>query len=454
MGGPFENGAACRQPARRAVSSGLEAVGLADEAALRSVQPLLDAQIDVAMKQENAYATRRNELEKRIDQVSEALRDELSQRDRLLAKGDVPMRDDVDKARSHRDNEWALVRGIYIDGTSSPTNDLTSDKPLPAAYEDAVIQADRLVDELASDTERAAALQSSKRAIETLEKDCSELKRQLEELDRNEETRQATWHQTIAAANLPALSPAALRDWQALLSAARTACEALQSKLDEFEQVLSTEQALASQLRVAIVATGLAMPAGEARLSTLSATASEVDAEIKQRETATNQAAGKRLERERQIQQRAAREDELNNAVRIAKDALKPAFVRLLLREDTTVEVARARMREFEDLFDAKDRLASAQAKERRANQALSLLEDAAKAIWQALGGSNQPARPGMPLPGGAPTSIEMLEHRQSLAAAHLRQVRGADHSAAHRPARSLAHGRLTRRSLARRGRW
>ena len=68
--------------ARRAVSSGLEAVGLADEAALRSVQPLLDAQIDVAMKQENAYATRRNELEKRIDQVSEALRDELSQRDR------------------------------------------------------------------------------------------------------------------------------------------------------------------------------------------------------------------------------------------------------------------------------------------------------------------------------------------------------------------------------------
>jgi chromosome segregation ATPase len=139
---------------------------------------------------------------------------------------------------------------------------------------------------LASDTERAAALQSSKRAIETLETDCSELKRQLEELDRDEETRQATWHQTIAAANLPALSPAALRDWQALLPAARTACEALQSKLDEFEQVQATEQALASQLRAAIVATGLAMPAGEARLSTLSATASEVDAEIKQRETA------------------------------------------------------------------------------------------------------------------------------------------------------------------------
>lgn len=373
---------------RRAVANGLEAVGLADEAALRRVQPLLDAQIDVAMKQENAYATRRDGLETRVDQISEALRNELSQRDRLLAKGEVPTRDDVETARSHRDSEWTLLRGIYIDGTSSPTDASASEKPLAGAYEDAVIQADRLVDELASDTERAAALQSSKRAIETLETDCAELKHQLEELDRDEATRQATWHQTLAAANLPALSPAALRDWQALLPAARTACEALQSKLDEFEQVQATEQALASQLRAAIVATGLAMPAEEVRLGTLAATAAEVDGEIKQRETAINQAAGKRLERERQLQQRAAREDELTHALCMARDTLKPAFAGLLLPDDTTVAVARARMREFEDLLDAKDRLASAQAKERRANQALSLLEDAAKAIWQALGGS------------------------------------------------------------------
>lgn len=374
--------------ALRAVANGLEAVGLADEAALRRVQPLLDAQIDVAMKQENAHATRRNELEKRIGQVSEALHKELSQRDRLLAKGEVPTRDDVEKARTHRDAEWALVRGIYIDGTGPATDTLARGKPLPAAYEDAVIQADRLVDDLASDTERAAALQSSKQAIESLERDCGELKRQLEELDQDEETRQATWHQTLVAANLPAQSPAALRDWQALLPAARTACEALQSRLDEFEQVQATEQALASQLRAAIVATGLAMPAGDARLSTLAATASEVDAEIRQRETAINQAAGKRVERERQLQQRAAREDELTNALRIARDAARPALAGLLLPGDTTVAVARARMREFEDLLDARDRLAAAQARERRANQALSLLEVSARAIWQALGES------------------------------------------------------------------
>ena len=373
--------------ARRAVANGLEAAGLADEAALRRVQPLLDAQIDLAMKQENAYTTRRNELEKRIAQVSEALRKELGQRDCLLAQGEVPTRDDVETARSHRDAEWALVRGIYIDGTNSHGEPCSGGKPLPAAYEDAVIEADSLIDELARDTERAAALQSSKRAIETLEMDCNELKGQLEELDRDEEARQVTWYQTIAGADLPALSPAALRDWQALLPAARTACEALQSKLDEFEQVQATERALAGQLRAAIVGTGLAVPAEDARLSTLLATASEVDAEIKQRETAINRAAGIRLERERQLQQRAACENELTNAAHAAKDALKPALAGLLLPEDTTVAVVRARMGEFEDILEAKDRLAAAQAKERRASQALSLLGDAAKAIWQVLDG-------------------------------------------------------------------
>ena len=373
--------------AQRAVANGLEAAGLADEAALRRVRPLLDAQIDAAMKQENAYATRRDEFEKRIDQVSEALCNEVAERDRLLAKGEVPTRDDVEKARSHRDGEWVRVRQIYIDGTESPTDGLNGGKPLPAAYEDAVVQADSLIDELASDTERAAALQSSKRQIETLERDRRDLKDQFEELDRDEASRQATWHQTIAGADLPNLSPAALRDWQAMLPAARVACEALQSKLDEFAQVQATEQALASQLRTAIIGTGIAVPTENARLSTLLATASEVDAEINQRETAINRAAGKRLERERQLQKNATRENELTTALLTAKDALKPALAGLLLPEDTTVAVARARMGEFEDILEAQDRLAAAQSKERRASQALTLLDDAAKAIWQVLGG-------------------------------------------------------------------
>lgn len=130
------------------MANGLEAGGLRDEAALRRVQPLLDAQIDLAMKQENAYATRRDELKKRIAQVAEALRNELGQRDRLLAKGEVPTRDDVETASlaSGRRVETA-ARNLHR-RNEFPNRPLNGGKPLPAAYEDAVIQADSLIDEL------------------------------------------------------------------------------------------------------------------------------------------------------------------------------------------------------------------------------------------------------------------------------------------------------------------
>jgi len=45
---------------------------------------------------------------------------------------------------------------------------------------------------------------------------------------------------------LPSLSPAALRDEQALLPTVRKALENLQTKLDELEQVQGVEQALAN----------------------------------------------------------------------------------------------------------------------------------------------------------------------------------------------------------------
>jgi hypothetical protein len=49
---------------------------------------------------------------------------------------------------------------------------------------------------------------------------------------------------------------------------------------------------------------------------------------------------------------------------------------------------------------------------------------------------------------------VQMFEHHQPFAATHLGQVRSTHHPLALPPARSLSHGVLTRRSLARRDRW
>ncbi|KAE8760831.1 AAA family ATPase [Paraburkholderia madseniana] len=372
--------------ARRATTAALVAVGLADEVALQRVRPLLDAQIDDAMNQQRRNATRREERETRIDEVSGALSAEIERRDRLLEQGSVSTPDDVRQARSHRDLGWSLVRAVYIDGTDPSLDAFTAGKPLPEVYEGAVVGADRLVDELTGDTERAAQLQSTRQTIAALERDRDELKRQLEDIGREEEDRQTEWRRILASAQLPDLSPTALRDWQALLAPARTACEMVAAKLDELEQLQVTERGLVAKLCDAILGTGLASPPTDPVLSTLSATAAEIEQEIKQGEKALNTAAGKQLERDQQRQQSAVREAQLTATLQSAMDALRPALTDLLLTHNDSVAVAHARLAEFQELQDAKDRLATAEAKERRAREALSILENTALAIAKTLG--------------------------------------------------------------------
>ncbi|MES2356654.1 MAG: AAA family ATPase [Pseudomonadota bacterium] len=372
--------------ARRTVATALDTMDLVDESMLRRMRPLLDAQIDVAMKLENDYETRCAGLKARIGDITNALHEKIKQRDQCLEQGAVPTRDDVQRVRLHRDAGWAMVRGTYIDGTRPSIEAFTGSKPLAVAYEEAVIEADRRVDELANDTERAAQLQSIKRTIEGLEGDREELKLQLEELDQNEGVRQAAWSQTLITAHLPVLSPVALRDWQALLQIARADLESLQLKVDEFEQAQATAQELATRLRDAIIGTGLAIPVADASLITLSATAVEIDEAIKQREMVINTAAGKKLERERQHQQRVVRELELTTALKNAEDGMRQVLADLLLPQHASVAVTRARIGEFDDLVSAKDRATTSLVKERRLKQALSVMEDSAKAIWETLG--------------------------------------------------------------------
>lgn len=377
---------------RRSVTKALEQAGLADEAVFRRVRPMLDAQIDASMRQENADSTRRHELGKRINQMSDALRDELVKRAVLLAQGNVPTWDDVAKARLCREAGWTLVKKTYVFGECPSIDTYTAGKPLPDAYEEAVVQADRVVDELASDSERAAQLQSSNRAIETLQRDQRELELQLQALELEATKRADTWSDNLAAANLPAFPPAALREWQMLLPKVQTAVENLQSSLDEFERLETIADALKCNLHAAVIGTGLATPTDDTQLDTLIATAFDIDTEIVRREAANNRAAGKRLERERQQERRAAREAELIRELQAAREGLVPALEKLLLPADATVEVARARMVEFEDLVAARERLGDASVKEERAKGSLAFMEDAARAIWQSLGDQEPPA--------------------------------------------------------------
>jgi uncharacterized protein YhaN len=374
------------EAARRALATALADAGLPDEAALRRARPLLDAQIDEELSAERRDATRREEHERRLARIAEARDEESARRDAVLAQGAVPTREALTAARAHRDAGWALVRAAYIERTDPRTDDFAGDRPLPLAYEASVAHADAIADTLAAEHERAAQLQACLREIAKLDRDAAELRRQLDEIARDEAARQARWQRRLADAHLPALAPAALRDWQARLTRLRNASETLQAHIDEQEDARGLADRLAVSLRAAIAAVGRAAPTLDTPLDVLAAIADEIEDTLRQTEKRLDTARGQSAQRELHRQQMAERETALREALRAARAALEAPLAGLLLDNESSVAVIRARLAEFDALIATRERAAAAEAGARRAREALSLLERAAESIATALG--------------------------------------------------------------------
>ena len=372
--------------AGRAVDMLLAETGLVDVAAVYRARALLDGEIDAALRALADSSARRQQFNQRIDAISAALRTEHAEHDSLLAGGAVPTRAEVAAARNRREEGWQLVRGVYIDMTAASPAAFGATASLPQAFEQAVQHADAVIDALARDTARAAQLQGCLAKIDTLEADREVLQQALAALAATDLQAQDAWTHKLAAAALPAMAPAALREWQLLLVRTRAACERLQTTTDAQAQAVATAEALRGTLHAAIVATGMAGPAPDTALATLSALATEIEGALRQRDKLHDTAAGKRDQRVQQQQQMAERETELAAALAAARDALQPALAALLLPAHAAPAVVRARLGEFDALAAARDRRDAAQQKQRRAQDALGRLAGQAGAIAQALG--------------------------------------------------------------------
>jgi DNA repair protein SbcC/Rad50 len=372
--------------AERAAAQVLNAIGLVDESAVSRTRPFLDADIDTALKEENASTTQRVGFEQRIADITRGLSEATRVRDGLLSLGVVPTREDVNEARSQRDSDWTRIRRRYIDEITPHMKLVDEATGLPEAYELAVEKADDLVDALGSDQERAAQLQAANDNIRTLSHDRIALEDLVQEADRKDSVRRTAWNVRLESAGLPALAPAALREWQARLSKARQLLEELQKKRDELERVRTVELGLITRLRAAIVCTALASPSEQAPLSTLSATAVEVAALIRQRETDLQRTAAEAKERDRQKRQWGSREAVLQSELGLAQDAAGRIWNDILLPDRVDVSVARSRVAEFDALAAAQLKHLAAQDKQRRAEHALAVLAMDAKSIQESLG--------------------------------------------------------------------
>ena len=356
--------AECAQ-ARQRLAAALADLGPAavwTAAAVRSACPVLEVDIDLAVRADGDGQTRQRELTVRLAQIEEALRGREAERDQLLSQGVVPTPDDVRTARATRDEAW---QHWCADLGNAGLRD---------RVEQRVRQADALVDALVRDAGRAAQLQALKRQIADLVRDQHLRQSEIQQLQREQVSRAAAWQVRLQEAGLPACGPEALREWQARLRVARLAADQAESLALEAARA----EALAEQLRQGLRAV-LDLP--DAPLATLLSLA-------RQREDSFAQAEQSALARttERAVhlaqQARALEEEQRLLAVRAAAaSALAPVCLALQLPADADRVTVRARLQEGEQLRLLLEQLGHAQAAHARARGALDELRHKAEAL-------------------------------------------------------------------------
>lgn len=214
-------------------------------AAVRAACPVLDVDIDHAVRAEDDRRTRQRDLVVRLAQIDEALRGREAERDQLLSQGVVPTPDDVYTARLARDAAWHAWCADLADAAARPR------------VEQAVRHADALVDALLRDAGRAAQIQSLQRHIADLVRDQHLRQSEIAQLQADRTTRAAAWQARLQAAGLPVCAPESLREWQARLRVARTAADLAETlALDEARAAATAAQlgqGLRRALRAALV---------------------------------------------------------------------------------------------------------------------------------------------------------------------------------------------------------
>ncbi|HEX8610081.1 MAG TPA: AAA family ATPase [Telluria sp.] len=363
----------------REIAADVVALGLPDDLALARVRALLDSEIDAALSEFDTADSELGALRKQHTQLKTEHAGAASKCAQLLAAGAVPTMTQVRAARGQRDGHWAQVREANAGG-----------KPAPGALLDTVEadvrDADRLVDELARDTERATQLQGSQDELARLAQQLADIEHERTAHAERGAAALERWHATLAARGLPQLAPKALREWQARLADAREQSANLQALIEELETARATERALVSDLSDAIAAVGVAAPPNGS-LATLWSLVDEIEDDIERRQRALSTAAGKRIEREQQRRRFKAQLSTLEEQLAVAAAAVTShVYGALHLDPQAGIAAAGARLVEFGHLTDAKAELDSASVRELRAQQAFDRLQGLGRELAEAMG--------------------------------------------------------------------
>ena len=189
------------------------------------------------------------ENERSLRDQDRILQRDLGERERelraLAAAGEIVTHDQVRAARRRRDDGWGRIRQAYIECTAAPdrlTADDAPDLPLPAAFESALREADRVADLLHADAKRVASVESLRQRIAAMQEARAELAQRLAVLAMERGQLDARWVEIAAALRQPDLTPGAAAEWlrkQALLVERSARLETLRREQREMAATLA-----------------------------------------------------------------------------------------------------------------------------------------------------------------------------------------------------------------------
>ncbi len=334
------------------LAQALSDLAIAGDEQLRRARPLMDAALTDARHALAVIDDSIRQLQDEDQRLEHDLETQQQKQRQLGAEGEIVTFETLQAARQHRDQGWSLIRQVYVDKRSN-THDLETvfdpDTPLPDAFESAQANADRQADLLRSDTKRAARYEESAGRIREMQERRSEIIGALNDCKQNRQALQEAWHQQLAEARLPELSPEALREWQTGRDSALAISDRLAELKRDIAQQSDRQQHASSMLATALDRIGQRV----AESTTLSACIdlamlwekrmTEADAE---RSAQAKAARLRHVERQRLSDQIANVETDLEQHLL----AVRGWCEKLFLKPDSESAVVRARLDELDTL--------------------------------------------------------------------------------------------------------
>src|SRR6266581_1719721 len=340
----------------------LSDMGTESEQALRSAQPLLEAQIAQARQELAQVDEAMRDARDEDRRLEPQLEDQRLRQRRLAAEGEVVTAETLRLARERRDDGWMRVRKAYVERSDDAAElgrgfdaAFAANRSLPDAFEAAQDEADRQADLLRADAKRAAASEECATRIEQMEARRREIGAVLTTLGARRDSVLEEWTVRLTQAQLPALDADALREWQGRRDVVLELAGRLAGLRADREAVLAEASTAAAALVVALRAAGqtIAEVAGEGLVDALPSLITQaLRWERKAAESEAQRGAQASALRTRQAERRKLgvlilrTETELHGH----EAALAVWHARLFLPSDSAAETVKARLEELDAL--------------------------------------------------------------------------------------------------------